>query len=650
MVPGPSAVSRRLTEYIKGVGQRFQVVVLSLKTADNSHIQKYHGARLLRVPVGAGDLPAQAQAFDRAVRRQLESEEYVLAHVFDPFGGAPIVERAAELGYSVVYDACTFPSLDLAMSEPALDPAFLASVREKEAQCIAGAQRIVTGSELARRALVTRGAQPSNVKVLRAPIDRAPFTSEVMGPPNSTPMTLMHLGSVHPWTGLDRVIDAMAQIRTTVDVRLKVVGELSPEVGPSLRARIDAHGLAERVEIQPPVAHEDIFKVLASADVGLLSLADVERNRLAGGPLARLGEYLAAGRPVLAADLPLARELAPPGATVFYDASATANLADVVAALANDAQRRVALGAAARMASSLWDAGDASRSLLGYLAELIGAGSDEVLEVDSNDITQSGQALDDREPTQGGAAPFRSTDSAISGSGPSKVKTDPAIRTSSDSSTDANAHAGPPPIMGVPLRENTPPPLVSSPSGLHHAPSEGSRSADGLPPPLATSPSAVFRAPDSLPPPLVTSPSAVLRAPNSVPPPLPTRPASGSSTAHVPSASAASGVFPVPSAPSGVMRTAPPPLPSSSGSAIVATPSRPLPVIAAPPVPALEEPAPEPEPLEEADVHAVEAANTATPPTSALDPWFAQLVHGYCPPEAHSFARHVPPTTMPGKS
>jgi hypothetical protein len=36
-------------------------------------------------------------------------------------------------------------------------------------------------------------------------------------------------------------------------------------------------------------------------------------------------------------------------------------------------------------------------------------------------------------------------------------------------------------------------------------------------------------------------------------------------------------------------------------------------------------------------------------PPSALDPWLAQLVHGYCPPESQLFARHVPPTTMPGR-
>jgi hypothetical protein len=39
----------------------------------------------------------------------------------------------------------------------------------------------------------------------------------------------------------------------------------------------------------------------------------------------------------------------------------------------------------------------------------------------------------------------------------------------------------------------------------------------------------------------------------------------------------------------------------------------------------------------------------AEPPSSALDPWFAQVAHGYCPPEGAQFARHTPPTNFPGR-
>ncbi len=42
-------------------------------------------------------------------------------------------------------------------------------------------------------------------------------------------------------------------------------------------------------------------------------------------------------------------------------------------------------------------------------------------------------------------------------------------------------------------------------------------------------------------------------------------------------------------------------------------------------------------------------ATNAAPPPSRLNPWFAQLVYGYCPPESQLFTRHVPPTTMPGR-
>src|SRR5260221_5045907 len=80
VVPGPFALSRRLTQYLQGLSEQFQVVVLSNKTPDHPHIEKYLGARLLRVPIGSTDLATQVQAFDSAVKRQLETEEYLVCH------------------------------------------------------------------------------------------------------------------------------------------------------------------------------------------------------------------------------------------------------------------------------------------------------------------------------------------------------------------------------------------------------------------------------------------------------------------------------------------------------------------------------------------------------------------------------------------
>jgi hypothetical protein len=46
-------------------------------------------------------------------------------------------------------------------------------------------------------------------------------------------------------------------------------------------------------------------------------------------------------------------------------------------------------------------------------------------------------------------------------------------------------------------------------------------------------------------------------------------------------------------------------------------------------------------------IQAVE--NDSSAPPSGIDPWLAQVVHGYCPPGSDIFERHVPPTTMPGR-
>ncbi|MFP2902592.1 glycosyl transferase family 1, partial [Corallococcus sp. 4LFB] len=52
---------------------------------------------------------------------------------------------------------------------------------------------------------------------------------------------------------------------------------------------------------------------------------------------------------------------------------------------------------------------------------------------------------------------------------------------------------------------------------------------------------------------------------------------------------------------------------------------------------------------EEAVDAAVDEGPPPAPPGSALNPWFAQLAHGYCPPEGARFARHTPPTNFPGR-
>ncbi len=376
VIPGPSGSSRRLTEYLKALPDRFSVVVLSAKTPDHSHIEKYQGARLLRVPVGAGDLVSRIQAFERAVKRQLDSEDYALAHFTDPFGGYVLCELKADYGYRLVYEAQTFPSQDLRYTHPQLegDKRFLAKIRRQELFCLMNADLVITGSQTTRAYIQSLGAATEQIRVMRAPVDMGPYTPDVLGVPDGQPMRLMYLGSQAGWQGLPTLLRAMAlAVEQGVEVKLSLVGPYSPDWKPHLEDLAKDLNLQEHVEFQPPVLHDDLVKVLTLADVGVLPLEDVDRNRLQGGPLSKASEYFAAGRPVLAADLPVTRELLPSSATLFHTPGDAKSLADSIVELARDVPRRLELGREARaFAEQELDAGLVRGKLLDIYDELLG--------------------------------------------------------------------------------------------------------------------------------------------------------------------------------------------------------------------------------------------------------------------------------------
>lgn len=367
VVPGPTGSSRRLTEYLRGLADHFHVVVLTVKTPDHPHIEKVHGARLLRVPVGNGDLGARVQAFDRAVRRQIDSEEYALVHFTDPFGGYGLCEEREDHGYKLVYDAQTFPSQELRHTHPQLegDRRFLARVRRQELFCLMNADRVITGSRVTRGFIHSLGVPKELVRVIRQPVDLHAYDNAGPRPPRAgTALRLGYVGSQTGWQGLQTLLRGMALALRKVPVHLTLCGPGHPVWQPVLEDLVNELALGSVVRFHPPVPHAELPAVLATFDVGVIPLDDGNRNRGQGGPLAKSGEYLAAGLPVIASDLPLTRELLPAQATRFHAPGDPEDIADLLVELAGDEALRERLAEAARAAAKSTHDGDLARSEL----------------------------------------------------------------------------------------------------------------------------------------------------------------------------------------------------------------------------------------------------------------------------------------------
>lgn len=376
VVPSPTSVSRRVTEYLRALGGGFNLDVITLKPPDLSHIEKLHGARLLRVPVGTGPLPERVDAFERALRRQLASEEYALVHFGDPFAGQPLCERKHELGYRVLYDAISFPSQELRFTHPELatDPRFLAKVRRQELSCLMAADVVVTGSASAARAVQGLGVPSDALRILRTPAEATPRR-----PASGGPLRIVYAGSLLPWQGLATAIRAMPHVLGRTPARLRLIGPSHPVFEPQLRRLVSELRLESTVEFSPPVPVEALPHALADADVGLLPIDDVERHRTGSAPLTKVADYLAAGLPILASDLPLTRELVPQTAARFFRAGDPLALAEQLVALAADGPARTTLSAAARdEARSTLDPRRFAQVALDLYEELLGVTAADV--------------------------------------------------------------------------------------------------------------------------------------------------------------------------------------------------------------------------------------------------------------------------------
>lgn len=120
----------------------------------------------------------------------------------------------------------------------------------------------------------------------------------------SEPPNMLYLGSLHPWKGVECLIAAMPQIEMG---RLLIAGGPEPRV-EALRGLATELAVEERVVFLGMVPPAERFHVIDDADICLLPLTDTAIGSRYTSPL-KLFEYMAMGKPVVAADVPALRSV-----------------------------------------------------------------------------------------------------------------------------------------------------------------------------------------------------------------------------------------------------------------------------------------------------------------------------------------------------
>jgi len=163
--------------------------------------------------------------------------------------------------------------------------------------------------------------------------------------------TVLYLGSLHPWKGVEVLVRAISEVPTG---RIQIVGGVRERIS-SLRALADTLGVAERVDFVGPVPPNRRFDYIKTATVCVLPLTTASIASRYTSPL-KLFEYMAAGKAIVASDLPSMREVIKHGVQALLVPPEDPHaLAVAIGRLLGDGPLRDRLGGAARQLAEDYD-------------------------------------------------------------------------------------------------------------------------------------------------------------------------------------------------------------------------------------------------------------------------------------------------------
>lgn len=166
--------------------------------------------------------------------------------------------------------------------------------------------------------------------------------------------TVAYAGHLYPWKGVDVLLEALARLP---NVRGLIIGGHERESDlPRCRAMAEDLSLRDRVTFTGMVAPADVATRLAAADILVLPNPALTISRAYTSPL-KLFEYMAAGRPIVASDLPAIREVLDEDSAVLVTPGSAAALAEGIRRLIGEPALacHVAKNALQRVRAYTWD-------------------------------------------------------------------------------------------------------------------------------------------------------------------------------------------------------------------------------------------------------------------------------------------------------
>ena len=312
VVPSPKGASTHILHFLRGlVNSQFDVHLFTPSDGILPTEDTIEGARATRVQQNLQDnFLARAVHYGKAVLAHVTLHpDYDIVHYRSLWGGFQLAQDKSRFGYKTLFEVNGLPSVELKYHYPGLEPDLLAKIKEQELATLHLSDAIICPSRVTRDYLASLGLDRKAVTVIPNGVSPTDFSPSPLPHREGRTPVMLYIGTLADWQGLDVLIKALPLILEKQPVRLKIVGRGRSRQRKMLAKQIRKSGLEEHVIIQPAVPHHEIPALMAEADICVAPLGWNDRNVTQGACPIKVLEYMAAGRPLLASNMPIVREL-----------------------------------------------------------------------------------------------------------------------------------------------------------------------------------------------------------------------------------------------------------------------------------------------------------------------------------------------------
>lgn len=299
-------------------------------------------------------LVAHVQLLTRAIAAAIRGDVTVI-HAHNPPDSLALGAALAKpFKKKIVYDCHDLaPELFEVMFS---SRAVAALLRATQRAAVRLADAVIVTNESQRELLASHTSSPEKIHIVRNGPPRDVLKQAVPGRAGRlADPRLVYLGTLAEQDGVVELADVLARVRDHAECRdatLLVVGD--GRCRSTLEERIVSLGLSQACRFTGRVAQREVPGLLAEADICVDPAPCTPLN--VRSTMVKIGEYLAAGRPVVAFDLLETRRTAE-AATVYAPCGDFDAFASCIVSLASDPELRAAceLRARDRVEALLWE-------------------------------------------------------------------------------------------------------------------------------------------------------------------------------------------------------------------------------------------------------------------------------------------------------